>query len=92
MASLADENERELMPKLELKLLENGKALSIKQIGNDVDMWAKLGPFTCQEEVKLRVTLDKPYDNENSWFGIGLAFASNETSAWGIKNVLDKVY
>ena len=54
-------------------------------------MVAKLGPFTCQEEVKLRVTLVTPYNDDKDWVGTLLALASGDHPAEEIEDVLDEV-
>ena len=70
----------ELWEELELNLLDDGKALTVEFVGDYGDMFAKLGPFTCQEEVKLRVTLVTPYPGRKDWKGVHLALASADMS------------
>ena len=82
----------ELWEELELNLLDDGKALTVEFVGDYGDMFAKLGPFTCQEEVKLRVTLvtPNPYNNKD-WMCTVLALASADIPARKVGGVLDEV-
>ena len=82
----------ELTEDLELNLLDDGKALTVEYIGaGHYWLCAKLGPFTCQEEVKLRVTLVTPHPGVKNWRDTLLALASADIPVEEVGKVLGKV-